>query len=82
MWETILASVTVEIGEHAYHAAIIRRGESPNQTYWIMAKGNYHQFNGRGDDTVATVVGITRIGLILGDELFDFEQPKGPPAEQ
>jgi hypothetical protein len=81
-WETLLASVDITIGEHVYHAAIIRRGVAPEQTYHIMKHGAYHAFEGKGDDDTATVLGIAQIGLLLGRELGEFAQPKGPKAEQ
>lgn len=81
-WETILAAVTIEIGDHTYHAAIIRRGDAPNQTYHIMKHGAYQEFDGKGDDNVATVLGMAQIGLLLGRELEEFAKPKGPQAEQ
>lgn len=81
-WETIIASVSIEIGEHTFDAAIIRRGETPHQTYHIMKSGAYQQFDGKGDDNTATVLGLTQIALMLGRELDEYGHPKGPEAEQ
>jgi len=82
VWETILASVTIEIGANTFHAAIIRRGDAPNQTYYIMKHGAYQQFDGKDDDNAATVLGMHQIALLLGRELDEFAQQKGPQAEQ
>lgn len=81
-WEAILASVTIEIGPHTFHAAIIRRGDAPEQTYYIMKGVQYQQFDGKGNDDTATVLGMHQIALLLGRELDEYALPKGPQAEQ
>lgn len=81
-WETILASVDITIGEHHYHTAIIRRSDSPQQSYYVMNNRQYHPFDGKGDDTVATMLGMMQIGILLGQELDDYALPKGPVEEQ
>lgn len=81
-WKTIIASITIEIGEHTYHASIIRRGDAPRQTYHLMKGTQYSEFDGKGDDNTATVLGMTHMALLLGDELDAYAQPKGPQREQ
>jgi hypothetical protein len=81
-WETIIASVTIEIGAHTFRASLIRRGETPKATYHIMRHGAYQEFDGKNDDNTATVLGLTQIALLLGRELDEFASPKGPEAEQ
>jgi hypothetical protein len=81
-FETVLASVTIEVGPHSYHAAIVRRGSPPAQSYHIKKGPQYQEFDGKGDDNAATVLGLTNIALLLGQELDGFARPKGPEAEQ
>jgi len=81
-WETVVASVSIEIGEHTFDVSIIRRGEAPHQTYHIMKHEAYQEFDGKGDDNTATVLGLTQIALMLGRELDEFAQAKGPQVEQ
>jgi hypothetical protein len=77
-WETILASVSIEIGDHTYSAGIIRRDDR----YFVHKAGLYQEFDGGANDNTATAAGIAQIGLLLGQELQDFAKIKGPQAEQ
>ncbi len=68
-WETILATTSIEVGEHTYEYGIIRRGEAPQQSYHIKQGHLYVEIDGKGDDNVATVLGLSQVALLVGAEL-------------
>ena len=64
-WETLLASIDVTTGEQIYHAGIVKR----DNRYYLHVEDAYEEFNGKGDDNVAMMLGIAQFALLIGRKL-------------